>query len=80
VNGNAMTGSKPAGGVTMGDDLSLDQWIRFVFGHPVADPAWHFDIDAPYHELSASRSAEHAHDVDALRKRESANRRSVSRG
>lgn len=42
----------------MANDLSLAQWIRFVFDHPVADPAWHFDIDAPYHELSASRTAD----------------------
>jgi hypothetical protein len=42
----------------MTTDLSLDAWIRYVFDHPVADPAWHFDIDAPYHELSAARSAE----------------------
>lgn len=42
----------------MTTELSLDEWIRFVFAHPVTDPAWHFDIDAPYHELRASRSAE----------------------
>jgi hypothetical protein len=41
----------------MTTDLSLDAWIRYVFDHPVADPAWHFDIDAPYHELSAADSA-----------------------
>jgi len=22
-------------------------WINYLFDHPVADPAWHWDIDAP---------------------------------
>lgn len=39
-------------------DATLDQWIRFVFDHPVAETAWHFDIDAPYLELPPARTAE----------------------
>ena len=42
----------------MTSDLSLDEWIRYLFDHPVADPAWHFDIATSYHELTATRAAE----------------------
>ena len=41
----------------MTTELSLDAWIRYVFDHPVTETAWHFDLDAPYHELSPARSA-----------------------
>ena len=29
-------------------DLSYEDWVKYVFDHPVTDPAWHFDIDSPW--------------------------------
>jgi hypothetical protein len=29
-------------------DLSFEDWIAYVFDHPVTDPAWHWDIDRDY--------------------------------
>ena len=31
----------------MNDGLSLQNWIAHVFDHPVAEPAWHWSLDAP---------------------------------
>ena len=31
-----------------------NEWINFVFDHPVEDPAWHWDIDCPMFEGSES--------------------------
>lgn len=28
--------------------ISFDQWLCYVFDHPVTDPAWHWDLDAEY--------------------------------
>ena len=28
-------------------DMPFHDWVRFVFDHPVTDPAWHWDLDAP---------------------------------
>jgi hypothetical protein len=43
---------------TMTSDVTLDQWVGYVFDHPVADPAWHFAVDSPYLELRPERTAE----------------------
>ena len=29
-------------------DLSFEDWITYVFDHPVTDPAWHWDIGRDY--------------------------------
>jgi hypothetical protein len=39
-------------------DATLDEWVRFVFDHPVTEAAWHFDVDAPTLTLPAKRTAE----------------------
>jgi len=26
---------------------SFEEWISYIFDHPVSDPAWHWDIDVP---------------------------------
>src|SRR3954471_13062880 len=39
-------------------DTTLDEWVRFVFDHPVTETAWHFDIDAPYLRLPPERAAQ----------------------
>jgi hypothetical protein len=36
---------------------TLDEWIRFVFDHPVTETAWHFDIDAQDMVLSPEQAA-----------------------
>jgi len=36
---------------------TLDQWVTFVFDHPVAETAWHFDVDAPYLLMPAAHTA-----------------------
>jgi hypothetical protein len=38
-------------------DATLDQWVRFVFDHPVTEVAWHFDIDAPDLGLPPAQAA-----------------------
>jgi hypothetical protein len=38
-------------------DTTLDEWVRFVFDHPVTETAWHFDVDAPYLTLPAAHAA-----------------------
>jgi len=39
-------------------DATLAEWVGYVFDHPVSDPAWHFDIDAPYWDVAPTRVAE----------------------
>jgi hypothetical protein len=39
-------------------DATLDEWVRFVFDHPVKETAWHFDIDAPDLVLPPERAAD----------------------
>src|SRR5262245_43543814 len=29
------------------ESLPFDQWVAHVFDHPVREPAWYFDLDAP---------------------------------
>lgn len=36
-------------------DLSFDEWMRHIFDHPVANPAWHWDEEADYAELKPQR-------------------------
>jgi hypothetical protein len=55
--GHDARGHRPSRPDTPMSDLALDEWIRYVFDHPVTDPAWHFDIDAPYQEHTAERTA-----------------------
>jgi hypothetical protein len=38
-------------------DATLDQWVRFVFDHPVTEVAWHFEIDAPDLRLPTAQVA-----------------------
>lgn len=38
-------------------DATLDEWVRFVFDHPITETAWHFDADAPYLVLPPERAA-----------------------
>src|SRR5687768_4791506 len=38
-------------------DATLDDWVRFVFDHPVTETAWHFDTEAPYLRPSPERPA-----------------------
>jgi hypothetical protein len=42
----------------MPTDVTLDEWVRFVFAHPVTEPAWHFEIDAPELMLPRERTAQ----------------------
>ena len=39
-------------------DLSVAEWVSYLFDHPVTDPAWHFDVDSPYLQVDAERAAE----------------------
>lgn len=34
--------------MALDDQISFDQWIAYIFDHPVTDPAWHFDVDSDY--------------------------------
>lgn len=34
------------------------EWVSYVFDHPVNDPEWHFDIDAPTFEAGESEIAQ----------------------
>ena len=38
-------------------DLFLSEWIQYVFDHPVAKPAWYWELDAPYWAGDPSRVA-----------------------
>lgn len=38
--------------------VPLNDWIAYLFDHEVTDPAWHFDIDAPYIHLPPAAAAE----------------------
>ena len=38
--------------------MHYDAWIRYVFDHPVHDPAWHWADDAPYHDVGIPEVAE----------------------
>ena len=29
-------------------EASYEEWVRWVFDHPVTQPAWHFGVDAPW--------------------------------
>lgn len=37
--------------------VTLEQWIDYVFDHPVTEPAWHWSADAPNLDLGAERTA-----------------------
>ena len=41
----------------MNDVASLSDWIAYVFDHPVADPAWHWSLDAPSWEGASEQTA-----------------------
>ena len=38
-------------------DATLEEWVRFVFDHPVTEIAWHFDAEAAYLALPPERVA-----------------------
>jgi len=38
-------------------DTTLDEWIRYVFDHPVTETAWHWDVDATYLTLPPAQAA-----------------------
>jgi hypothetical protein len=38
-------------------DATLEDWVRFVFDHPVTETAWHFDTNAPALVLPPERAA-----------------------
>jgi len=38
-------------------NATLDEWVRFVFDHPVTETAWHFATDAPDLRLPPERAA-----------------------
>ncbi len=40
-------------------DQSCDAWIAHCFDHPVREPAWHFDVDAPVGSVSAAVAVAH---------------------
>lgn len=42
---------------TTSTSSSLAKWIEYVFDHPVADPAWHWALDAPEWEGTPARVA-----------------------
>lgn len=33
--------------------LNYEGWVRYVFDHPVTNPAWHFDIGSPWWDETA---------------------------
>jgi uncharacterized protein (UPF0147 family) len=37
--------------------VTLEQWVTYLFDHPVTDPAWHWSLDAPYIEPGNLRTA-----------------------
>ena len=39
-------------------DTTLDEWVRYVFDHPVTETAWHFDTDSEYLVLPPERAAQ----------------------
>jgi hypothetical protein len=41
----------------MNMDVTLDEWVRYLFDHPVTEIAWHFDAAAPYLRLPAHHAA-----------------------
>jgi hypothetical protein len=43
--------------VSSGMDVTLDEWVRFIFDHPVTETAWHFDIASPGLTLPATQTA-----------------------
>lgn len=43
------------------DHLEFDEWLAWVFDHPVADPAWHWDEGAPWWNESADGRRTVAH-------------------
>jgi len=38
---------------------TFEDWLTYCFDHPVSDPEWHFDIDAPTCDLSAETTVEY---------------------
>ncbi len=41
-------------------DLSFAEWIRYIFDHPVTEPAWYWDADANCAELEPQHVITHA--------------------
>jgi hypothetical protein len=33
--------------------LPFEQWLKFIFDHPVGDPQWYFDLEAPFWDAPA---------------------------
>lgn len=33
------------------DDFSFEEWVRFIFDHPVSDPEWFFEDDIEYESI-----------------------------
>ncbi|HEX5446485.1 MAG TPA: hypothetical protein VFW87_21890 [Pirellulales bacterium] len=40
-------------------ELNFEEWLRFVFDHPVTDPQWYFDIDADEWRGTSSIAADY---------------------
>ncbi|MEP6987554.1 MAG: hypothetical protein ABI970_18255, partial [Chloroflexota bacterium] len=35
-------------------DLSFEDWVKYIFNHPVTDPAWHWETDIDWWSESES--------------------------
>jgi hypothetical protein len=33
--------------------LPFEEWLEFIFDHPVGNPQWHFDLEAPFWDAPA---------------------------
>jgi hypothetical protein len=41
------------------EDVSFEDWLRFIFDHPVTDPKWHWEENAPYLEVPPELTVAH---------------------
>ncbi|MBI5687640.1 MAG: hypothetical protein HZC54_21425 [Verrucomicrobia bacterium] len=41
-------------------NLTFEEWVRYLFDHPVTDPGWHFDIDADDAKLEPQQVVSYA--------------------
>jgi hypothetical protein len=39
-------------------NISFHEWVRYVFNHPVTEPAWHYNIDCDHWEEQALQAIE----------------------
>jgi hypothetical protein len=40
-------------------DIRFEEWIKSIFDHPVADPAWYWDIESNHQEYSPSTTVQY---------------------